>query len=100
MPSYEELIVQRAELDRQINAARQAAQAQAVETIKNLIKQFDLSAEDCGFKAAKGGARAKQAAPIKYRGPNGETWAGRGRTPGWLSALESSGSSREQFRAD
>lgn len=100
MTSYEELIAQRAELDRQINAARQAAQAQAIDTIKALVKQFDLSAEDCGFKTPKGGARAKQAAPIKYRGPNGETWAGRGRTPGWLSALESNGASREQYRAD
>lgn len=96
MPTYEELVAQRAELDRQIKAALQAEQAEAIEKVKALIKQFQLSAEDCGFKSQKG-AKAKQAAPVKYRGPNGETWAGRGRTPGWLSALESSGSSREQF---
>ena len=100
MPTYEELIAQRVELDRQIKAARLAEQSQAIETVKNLIKQFELSAEDCGFKGAKSGVKAKQAAPVKFRGPNGETWAGRGRTPGWLSALESSGASREQFRAD
>jgi DNA-binding protein H-NS len=33
----------------------------------------------------------------RYRGPNGETWAGRGQPPSWLTALEASGSSRESF---
>ena len=100
MPSYKELLAQRAELDRQISAARQAELAEAIEKIKSLVKQYDLSAEDCGFKPQKGGAKAKQAAPVKYRGPHGETWAGRGRTPAWLAALESNGASREQFRAE
>ena len=35
--------------------------------------------------------------PAKYRGPNGETWSGRGRTPRWLAALEAEGQGREQF---
>ena len=100
MPTYEELIAQRIELDRQINAARQAEQSKAIETVKALVKQFQLTAEECGFKSPRGGAKAKQSAPVKYRGPNGETWAGRGRTPGWLNALESAGSSREAFRTD
>jgi DNA-binding protein H-NS len=100
MPTYEELLAQRAELDRQISAARQAELAEAIETIKSLVRKYDLSAEDCGFKSQKGSAKAKQAAPVKYRGPNGETWAGRGRTPAWLAALESSGASREQYRAE
>jgi DNA-binding protein H-NS len=100
MSTYEELVAQRDELDRQINAARQAEQSKAIETVKTLVKQFQLNAEDCGFKPQKTGAKAKQAAPVKYRGPNGETWAGRGRTPGWLSALESNGSSRESFKTE
>jgi DNA-binding protein H-NS len=33
----------------------------------------------------------------KYRGPNGETWAGRGQAPRWLTELEASGSNRESF---
>ena len=33
----------------------------------------------------------------KYRGPNGETWAGRGATPRWLSALIKEGHSVEEF---
>ena len=34
----------------------------------------------------------------KYRGPNGETYKGRGPVPKWLSALERKGVDREKFR--
>lgn len=33
----------------------------------------------------------------KYRGPNGETWSGRGLTPKWLSALIAQGQPKESF---
>jgi DNA-binding protein H-NS len=35
--------------------------------------------------------------PPKYRGPNDETWTGRGLMPRWLSALVASGKTKEQF---
>jgi DNA-binding protein H-NS len=38
-----------------------------------------------------------QKAKPKYRGPNGETWAGRGMAPKWLADLEKKGKKREQF---
>jgi DNA-binding protein H-NS len=40
--------------------------------------------------------KGRSAAP-KYRGPNGETWAGRGLSPRWLTALEKKGKKRDQF---
>src|ERR687893_1512740 len=33
---------------------------------------------------------------VKYRGPGGEEWSGRGRTPRWLVALEAEGRRREE----
>lgn len=33
----------------------------------------------------------------KYRGPNGETWSGRGLTPRWLAALVAQGKTKEEF---
>lgn len=33
----------------------------------------------------------------KFRGPNGETWTGRGLMPRWLSALVSQGRNKEEF---
>ena len=34
----------------------------------------------------------------RFRGPNGETWSGRGRMPKWLSAQEAQGRNRDEFR--
>src|SRR4051812_8946662 len=33
----------------------------------------------------------------KYRGPDGETWAGRGATPTWVAALMKQGRKREEY---
>ena len=33
----------------------------------------------------------------KYRGPNGETWSGRGLAPRWLARLMASGKTKEDF---
>ena len=38
-------------------------------------------------KAAKTSKKATVAVAAKFRGPNGETWSGRGLTPKWLAAL-------------
>lgn len=50
-------------------------------------------------KRAKDAAKAKSTSVVaaKYRGPNGETWSGRGLTPRWLSALVAQGRSKEEF---
>lgn len=52
---------------------------------------------------ANGSVMAKRIpskAPLapKYRGPHGETWSGRGRTPRWLSAADRLGRTRDEFR--
>lgn len=38
--------------------------------------------------------------PVKYRGPNGETWTGRGRQPNWLGKMEAQGRHRDEFFVD
>lgn len=45
---------------------------------------------------AAGTAVTKHAA-AKFRGPNGESWSGRGLMPRWLSALVAQGRTREEF---
>ncbi|MEY4884177.1 MAG: hypothetical protein RIS34_2031 [Pseudomonadota bacterium] len=47
----------------------------------------------------KGKKKEKSTAVVaaKYRGPNGETWSGRGLTPRWLAALVAQGQSKEEF---
>ena len=36
-------------------------------------------------------------APVKYRGPNGETWSGRGLMPKWLAVLIAGGGSKDKY---
>lgn len=48
-------------------------------------------------KPAKASKTAGVAVAAKYRGPNGETWSGRGLTPKWLAALVAQGQNKESF---
>ena len=54
------------------------------------------TASKVGGKRAPSKSAGTVVAP-KYRGPNGETWTGRGLMPRWLSALVASGKTKEQF---
>ena len=99
MATYQELLAQREALDKQIEETRQAESKAAIAQVRQLIADWQLSAEDCGFKSAAAHAskKAKSAVAAKYRGPNGETWSGRGRAPKWLEALEAQGRQRAEF---
>jgi DNA-binding protein H-NS len=53
-------------------------------------------------KAAGAGRPSKKAGgtstvAAKYRGPNGETWSGRGLMPRWMATLVASGRTKEEF---
>jgi DNA-binding protein H-NS len=48
-------------------------------------------------KLPKVARKASNPVAPKYRGPNGETWTGRGLTPKWLSQLISQGQAKETF---
>lgn len=59
------------------------------------------SGADTGRKrrtaAGKAPKKAAGSVPAKFRGPNGETWSGRGITPRWLAALIAAGRAKEEF---
>ncbi len=48
-------------------------------------------------KAPKAARKSSQPVAAKFRGPNGETWSGRGLTPKWLASLVAQGQSKESF---
>ena len=64
---------------------------------KSKIKGYKgkASATRASTKVRKPGTPATVAA--KYRGPNGESWSGRGLMPKWLVALVSQGKNKEEF---
>ncbi|MBP0444346.1 H-NS histone family protein [Roseomonas sp. SSH11] len=95
-------------------AAAEAKRAEKQDEARNaLIEEFREKAAQLGLplealltnQSASPGPAARRtrrdaggSVPARYRGPNGETWSGRGRMPKWLSAMEAEGRKREEFR--
>lgn len=46
----------------------------------------------------KRGPTAGYKVPVKYRGPNGEEWSGRGHIPKWMKPLLEAGDSKEKYK--
>lgn len=66
---------------------RVRGKARATRTKKGAAKQVvPKTARKTGTKVA-----------AKYRGPNGETWSGRGLMPRWLAALVKQGRKKDDF---
>ena len=101
---------------------KQAAEMKArdfsktVQDIREKMEVFGITVKDLqtnkrGPKAGKGGKDAVPRKPVipgakkvvgkpvaaKFRGPNGETWSGRGLSPRWLTTLVEQGASRDDF---
>jgi DNA-binding protein H-NS len=83
----------RAALEKQMSDVKKAEQADALAKIRSIMSEYGIAPGDLGA-GKKPRKTSKQSGPVapKYRGPNGETWTGRGRQPTWL------GDDREKFR--
>ncbi len=87
-----------------------------VQDIRDKMKAFGITVKDLQGPAPSGrkgrgkaaGVGKSKAASLKnktagavvaakYRGPNGESWSGRGLTPRWLSALLAQGKTKQDF---
>ena len=69
-----------------------------------LQQQLAALGEDVGGGRGRRGRRVSgmkgQRVAPKYRGPGGETWAGRGAMPRWMAAAIKEGKTREDFLID
>ncbi|KAA1011722.1 H-NS histone family protein [Paraburkholderia panacisoli] len=94
MASYKQLTAELEKLHQEVAAAREKEIAQAIADIKQKVAEYDLTAEELGFKTERKPARkATSTSVARYRNPKtGETWSGRGRSPAWLA-----GKNRERF---
>ncbi len=96
MSSLIEIQNQIAVLQRQADEIRTGEMAQAMQDILSKMDTYGISIDD--IDRARGRVRkSSNPAPVKYRGPNGETWSGRGLTPNWLTALIAQGQPKEAF---
>ena len=81
--TYDELIAQRAEIDKQIAAAVAGERREALAVTRELVGKFTFTQKEL-FGGAPGALKGTKVAP-KYRDPaTGAVWSGRGFRPAWL----------------
>ena len=97
MSSYRQLKQQIAQLEKKAAIAMKEEARKVIETIKQQIAEFGLTAADLGLEIAKrGGAKTAKGKKLvltpKYREPaTGKTWNGHGKRPGWIVAAQKKG---------
>jgi len=101
MTSLTEIQSQIAKLQKQAEEIKLQEFQAAVEDIKAKMAAYGITVADlqAGKSRARKASGGKTSTPvaIKYRGPNGEAWSGRGLMPRWLSAQVAQGKSKESF---
>ncbi len=89
---FEELLLKKAMLDKEIEETRQKNLGAVIARIKDLMTKYGIKVEDIYPEGASAAPirRRKKAQP-KYQNPDtGETWTGRGVAPRWLSGQDKS----------
>ena len=101
MATYSELKQQAETLLAEAEIVRKQEITEVVQSIKAQMKEYGLTVTDLGLLASTGQrkvAKSKSTAPAKYRGPNGELWAGGlGRKPEWVRVIQAEGKNIEDF---
>ena len=92
MPSYKELVAQRAELEKQIIKARAEEFSEVVDKIKKLMADYGITPADLGLgSSAKKARQRRRVIKPKYRDPQtGAEWSGRGKPPKWIAGQDRS----------
>jgi DNA-binding protein H-NS len=102
LPTLQELLAQKASLEKQIAETQRQERTDAIAKVKSLMAEYGLTAADIAGKPAaaprnSGGTTGRKVAP-KYRNPQtGETWSGRGLQPNWLKNALAAGHKIEEF---
>jgi DNA-binding protein H-NS len=103
-----------ASLQKQADEIRSKEFQATIIEIRQKMQAFGITVKDLQSTRAKPGRKAKVVAGAKpakpakvkkpsaavapkYKGPNGETWTGRGLTPKWLTSLVAAGGTKEQY---
>lgn len=96
MASYQELMDKAQKLVAEAEKVKQKEVDRVIAEIREKMKTYGLTARDLG---AIGPRARKSKRAAKYRGPNGELWAGgRGRKPAWVLELLEKGKSIEDYK--
>jgi DNA-binding protein H-NS len=98
MPTLEELIRQKAELEQAIERARADTRNSVPAEIRTLMSASGLALADLApSRTAPKAPASRKPVAAKYRDEAGNTWSGRGLKPKWLSEALARGKSLKDF---
>jgi DNA-binding protein H-NS len=100
LSNLQELLAQRAELERKISETQKAQRSSAIAKIREIMAENGLTVEDLGGRSLISGhnGSASKKAPIKYRDDSsGNSWSGRGLKPKWLQQALDAGRNLSDF---
>lgn len=103
MSNLIEIQNQIAALQKQAEEIKAQEFTKTVQEIQAKMEAFGITVADLQGgrgrprKAPASASKSVNPAPVKFRGPNGETWSGRGLMPRWLAALVAQGQTKESF---
>ena len=102
MSSLQELLSQRAEIEKKIADVQREERGNAIAKVRAMMAEFGLTAADISGKVsavrASGAAKPTGKVAAKYRNAaTGDEWTGRGLQPKWVQAAVASGKKLEDF---
>ena len=102
MSSLQDLLSQRAEIEKKIADVQREERGNAVAKVRAMMAEFGLTAADIAGKVsavrASGAAKPTGKVAAKYRNAaTNEEWTGRGLQPKWLKAALAAGAKIEDF---
>ena len=102
MATLQELLAQRAEIEKKIADVQREERSVAINKVRQLMAEFGLTAADIAGKApsvrSAGSGKSTSKVAAKFRNAQtGDTWTGRGLQPKWLKAALADGAKLEDF---
>jgi DNA-binding protein H-NS len=103
MADLQQLIRQKADLERQIAQLNSKGRQEAIDEIRRLMAEHGLTSEDLAApaRARKAGTKLdgtqRKAVAAKYKDGQGNQWTGRGLKPRWLTAALAQGRTLDDF---
>ncbi len=103
MADLQQLIRQKADLERQIAQLNSKGRQEAIDEIRKIMTEHGLTSDDIASpaRARKVGTKLdgteRKAVAAKYKDDQGNQWTGRGLKPRWLTAALAAGRKLEEF---
>lgn len=98
MATLNDLLAQKAALEKQIADAQREERGAAIAKVKALMAEYGLSLADLSTRVPTPTRKTMGKVAAKYRNPaTGDTWSGRGLKPNWLRAALEAGRKVEDF---